>query len=427
MSFHDTPSLFQTQKPSPLAYRLSPSKLEDYVGQQHLLGPKGPIRRMIERKQLLSMILWGRPGCGKTSLARLLSISTQSHFVALNAVTGSISDLKKIQIEATHHASLGQSSLLFIDEIHRFTKTQQDVLLPSVESGLLTLIGATTENPFFSVISGLISRCHIFELHPLQKEDLETLTQKATQNLGLTLSQEAIDWCVSHAQGDARSLLNIIELAHLSSTDTTLSVDYLNTLPLQTGQGLRDDDHYDLISAYIKSMRGSDPDAALYFLAQLLHQGEDPLFIVRRLLIFASEDIGNADPHALVLASALLETARFVGMPEIRIPLSQVTTYFAAAPKSNAAYVAINQALQYVKTTPYSMPEYLRDSHRPLSAEALSSAPYLYPHDYEHAICDQVYAPGCPSFYTPSNRGYEASILKRLDYYRSLKNKGGLL
>jgi putative ATPase len=418
------PGLFSsTEKHHPLAYLLAPKTLDDYVGQEHLVSPGKPIRNMIENDALISMIFWGPPGCGKTSLSRLLSSLCSADYFSLNAVTAKIADLKEVIIKAISAQHMGRKSILFLDEIHRFNKAQQDALLPDVESGLITLIGATTENPFFSVIPGLVSRCHIFQLHPHSPTTLSNLASRAFKHVSKTIDDDALKHLVNFAEGDARKLLNTIELISASSKDSHITSETLDTMPSLKGRSMNADDHYDMTSALIKSMRGSDPDAAVYWLARLLHQGEDPEFIARRLIIFASEDIGNADPQALVLASALIQAVKVIGMPEIRINLSHVTTYLASAPKSNAAYKAIGLAQDAIRAgTLFPVPEYLKDASYKGAKQLGHGKGYLYPHNYPDAVVKQTYMPEKLTLYTPKNSGYEAKIKQRLDENQSKRN-----
>ncbi|NBV42972.1 replication-associated recombination protein A [bacterium] len=331
----------------PLAYRLAPLTLNDYIGHQDIIGEGTPLRKMIEADRIPSLIMWGPPGSGKTSLARLISRVTQSQFIPLNAVNSKIQDLKQAVDQARSAPHL--RTIVFIDEIHRFTKTQQDALLPDVERGLITLIGATTENPFFSVIPGLISRCMIVEMKPYTEGEQRQLFSRAVAAAEIDSRWEppAIERAIRLSAGDARKLINLVEYVALTNPES-VTVTLIDQLSLSSGVAHNTDAHYDLISAFIKSMRGSDSDAALYWLARLLRGGEDPRFIARRLVIFASEDIGNADPAALGMATAAFAATETIGMPEVRIILGQVTAYFAAAPKSKAAYDAINAAIALV-------------------------------------------------------------------------------
>jgi putative ATPase len=406
-------SLFQNQH-HPLAYNLSPKSWEDYMGQTHLIGKGKILRNAIENDNLSSLILWGPPGCGKTSLSRLISARTSSNYYSINAVTGKVADIKDVIEKAKTHAYVSERTLLFIDEIHRFNKAQQDALLPEVESGLLTLIGATTENPFFAVIPSLVSRCQIYELHPLTKEELETLFNKAISNFShkVPISVEIKEKVIAQSNGDARKLLNALELIHASFNEKTPPT--LETLQpiLQQGVSYDKNTHYDVTSAFIKSMRGSDPDAALYWLAKMILGGESPEFIARRLIIFASEDIGNADPHALILATSLLSAVKFIGYPEAQINLSHVTAYLATAPKSNATYLAIKKAKKAIQDGHnYTVPNHLRDK----------GDGYLYPHNYPGHVVKQDYLPQAHSFYTPTENGYEKVIKQRLESVKAIQ------
>ena len=418
------PGLFSnTAKNQPLAYLLAPKTLDDYVGQEHLVAPGKPIRNMIENDALISMIFWGPPGCGKTSLSRLLSSLCSADYFSLNAVTAKIADLKEVIIKATSAQHMGRKSILFLEEIHRFNKAQQDALLPDVESGLITLVGATTENPFFSVIPGLVSRCHIFQLYPHSEDTLSTLADKALSHLSKTIEPVAKERLLHFVEGDARKLLNMLELISASSKTDHITEEVLETIPALKGRSMSADDHYDMTSALIKSMRGSDPDAAVYWLARLLHQGEDPEFIARRLIIFASEDIGNADPQALVLASALIQAVKVIGMPEIRINLSHVVTYLASAPKSNAAYKAIGLAQEAIQAGKlFAVPPYLRDTHYKAAKKLGHGQGYKYPHNYPDAVVKQTYMPEKLSLYSPKESGFEADIKARLKHNQSLRD-----
>lgn len=400
-------SLFQNSH-HPLAYTLSPKNWADYIGQDHLIGPNSILRKSIDSDTLTSMIFWGPPGCGKTSLSRLISTKTKSHYYSINAVTGKVADIKEVIEKAKNHAFVSQKTVLFIDEIHRFNKAQQDALLPEVESGLLILIGATTENPYFSVIPSLVSRCQIYELKALSTAHLSRLCDIAISkfNHKVPISSDIKKRIITQAQGDARKLINILELISSSFNEFyTPTLDRLEPI-LQHGVSYDEQLHYDLISAFIKSMRGSDPNAAIYWLSKMLLGGESPEFIARRLIIFASEDIGNADPHALVLATSSLTAVKFIGMPEAQITLSHVTTYLASAPKSNASYIAIKKATSAIKDgINYPVPDHLKDK----------SKGYIYPHDYPHAIAPQEYLPTQHTFYSPKENGYEKTIKQRLD------------
>lgn len=388
---------------APLAYKLAPQNISDYVGQPELMQHGEIIHQLLLKKTVVSCVLWGPPGCGKTSLARLLATHSNAQFAQLNAVTAKIADLNLLINQARQYQKIGKKFVLFIDEIHRFSKTQQDVLLPVVEDGTLFLIGATTENPYFSVISGLTSRCHIFELQALPLEALEELIDNAlnTFHSEVSLDEDAKKLLIAQANGDGRKLLNGLELAIINQTNNIITKESVEVLFKNSGEAQNDDSHYDLISAYIKSMRNSDPDAALYWLARLLAGGEDPMFIARRIVIFASEDVGNKDPDALNLAVSCLTAVKHIGMPECRINLAQVTTYLATTKKSNASYVAINKAQAYLKNQdrPYQVPNYLRDSHYSAAKKLGHGTGYSYPHNQKDSKSDQKCWPGDECFY----------------------------
>ncbi|RLB67731.1 MAG: replication-associated recombination protein A, partial [Deltaproteobacteria bacterium] len=352
--FSSTPS---DKAPAPLAERLRPQRLDEMVGQQHLLGEEGVLRRLIEQDQLTSALFWGPPGTGKTTLARVIAQTTRSHFIAFSAVLQGVKDIREVVAKAQQERNYyGRRTLLFIDEIHRFNKAQQDALLPWVENGDIILIGATTENPSFEVNSALLSRSRVFVLEPLAAEDIQELLKRAIsvqEGLGLQqlkIEDKAIEFIAEQAHGDARIALNTLEIAAVTTADKTIrhsdAAAAMQKAPLLYDKGA--EEHYNVISAFIKSMRGSNPDAAIYWLARMIEAGEDPLFIARRMVIFAAEDVGNADPRALQVAVATQQAVHFIGMPEGRIPLAQAVTYLATAPKSNAAYVAVSEAQKEV-------------------------------------------------------------------------------
>ena len=357
-----------TQKPpktplphSPLAYRLAPSTFDDYVGQAHLLSEGQPLRILIEKDRIPSLILWGPPGCGKTSLSRLIATLSKADYIALNAVHAKVADIKTVIDKALKHS---KRTLVFIDEIHRFSKLQQDALLPDVENGTLTLVGATTENPYFSVIPGRLSRTQVFELYPLEESDLKCLLDKTCRTLSVKLTSEAENLLLSFAKGDARKLITLLETAAsaLPSDDVPISASFLESLTQSRGVGLDSNAHYDWISALIKSMRASQPKEAIYWLARLLKGGEDPRFIARRLVIFSSEDIGTADSVALPLAMSAFNASEVIGAPEIHINLAHVVTYLAHAPKNRTAYDAIRHAFQQIDEGDIrAVPEHLRN------------------------------------------------------------------
>jgi putative ATPase len=418
---------------APLAARMRPRTLEEYAGQSHILGPGRLLRRAIEADRLSSIILYGPPGTGKTSLAGLIAARTQSRFIELSGVEGSVADIRKAVGTAAIEARNGGRTLLFIDEIHRFNKAQQDALLPDVERGTVRLIGATTQNPFFSINSPLVSRSQIFQLQPLSTEDLVALEHRAVADkerglgtLPIDLEEGAARHLATVSDGDARKCLNALEIASLTTplgpdgririTLAVASESIQKKALVYDGTG---DDHYDTASAFIKSLRGSDPDAALYWLAKMLHAGEELRFITRRLVIFASEDVGLADPLALPLAISAHQAVEFVGLPEARITLSHATVYLATAPKSNSAYAALGNAEADIGAgRTLAVPSHLKDSHYK-GAKALGHGQgYQYPHDHEGGYVPQAYLPEGRTYYTPTRHGAEARIADRLEAWR---------
>jgi putative ATPase len=371
---------------APLAMRLRPSTLDEFVGQEQVLGKDSALRLAIAADRVGSMILYGPPGSGKTTLARIVAHTTGAHFEELSAVSATVKDVREVLAAARERLGAeGRRTILFLDEIHRFNKAQQDALLPAVEEGLVTLIGATTENPYFEVNSALLSRTQIYELEPLSEEELATVVERGAAQLGVDLPGDLIMLVAQRAGGDARNALNILELA----TQTAMSGDQIPTAeqvedaarkrPLVYDKG--GDAHYDFISAFIKSMRGSDPDAAVYYLAAMLEGGEDPRFIARRMIVLASEDIGNADPRALQVAVAAAQAVEHVGLPEARLNLSQASIYLARAPKSNASYVAIKEATQDVREHGHLRPpDELRDASYYGAKKLGRGQGYIYPH-----------------------------------------------
>ncbi len=420
-----TTSLFDTHLP-PLADRIRPRSLDEFVGQTHLLSSGKILSRITDAKSLFSIILWGPPGSGKTTLARILANSTDAHLVELSAVSSGVKDLRNVIETGRHQKEMGRYTLLFIDEIHRFSKSQQDALLHAVEEGIVILIGATTENPSFEVISPLLSRCKTLVLKPLRAIDLETIIQHAFRSDvklisgKITIPDQVKNQLVNASGGDARKMLNTLDICiHLVGDSGVISEDILSEA-LQSTTQIYDksgDYHYDTISAFIKSVRGSDPDAAIYWLAIMLEGGEKPEFIARRLVILASEDVGNADPHGLVLASSGFQAVHAIGMPEAAIVLSQVTTYLASAPKSNAAYRAIKSAQQYVQDNPTpGVPLHLRNAPTSFMKKQNYGKGYQYPHDFpDHFVADS-YSPDSvqETFYEPTEQGYESFFRKRL-------------
>jgi putative ATPase len=391
---------------APLAYRMCPRTLEEYLGQGHILGPGKLLRRAIEADRVSSIILYGPPGTGKTALARVIAHRTKASFTWLNAATAGLEELRKMIRRARADRAKGIKTILFLDEIHRFNKLQQDALLPDVEEGTLTLIAATVENPFFYVNSALLSRSQVFELKPLAREELLSVLRTALGDkerglgsLNVTVTDDALEHLAKMADGDARKALSALEIAVLTTPpdgEGRIAVNRdITEESIQKKAVLYDrkgDQHYDTISAFIKSMRGSDPDAALYYLAKMIYAGEDPRFIARRIIICASEDVGNKDPMALVVASAALRAVEFVGMPEGRIPLAQAAIYVANAPKSNASYMAIEAALKDVQEEEtMEVPDHLKDSHYPGAKKLGHGEGYKYPHNYPGGLVEQEY------------------------------------
>ena len=417
---------------APLAERMRPQTLDECFGQEHLLGEGKLLRMMIESDQLPSLIFWGPPGSGKTTLARVIANATKSHFIFFSAILAGIKEIREIVREAQDEWGYrGQKTILFVDEIHRFNKSQQDAFLPYVEKGLFTIIGATTENPSFEVIAPLLSRCKVLVLNPLDSKALVNILKAALDDeergLGkerLIISDEALEVIAAYADGDARVALNTLETAARllggKVIDLAAVQEALQKKPLLYDKG--GEEHYNVISAFIKSLRGSDPDAALYWLARLLEAGEDPLFILRRMVILAAEDIGNADPRALQITVATLQGFQFVGMPEGRILLGQATTYLATAPKSNASYTGIDAALAEVRNSgALPVPLHIRNAPTKLMKELGYHAGYRYSHDYENAYADQEYLPEKLQgrrFYAPKGRGYEKTINERMQQLR---------
>jgi putative ATPase len=418
---------------APLAARMRPRQLEDMVGQQHILGEGKLLRRAIEADRLGSIILYGPPGCGKTTLAEVIAKTTHRRFERTSGVLANVSILRKLLEGAVHWKKMnGQDTILFIDEIHRFNKSQQDVLLPYVENGDIILIGATTHNPFFFINTPLNSRSQIFQLNPLTEEEIAQLLERAVVSpLGLKGMVSATDEGLQHlsavCEGDARRALNALEIAALTTPPGDDGIVHLTRAEIEESVQKKavvydhdEDEHYDTISAFIKSVRGSDPNAAVYWLAKMLYAGEDPRFIARRLIILASEDIGNADPRGITVAVSAMQAVEFIGMPEARITLSQATTYLACAPKSNASYLAVNAAMQDVengRTLP--VPKYLQSGPKPDKGDVK----YRYAHNGNDHFVDQEYVPTDKIYYEPADQGYEETIRKRIEYWNSLRKK----
>lgn len=430
------------EKHTPLALRMRPESLAEFVGQEHILAPGKLLRRAVEQDILRSIILYGPPGVGKTTLAYVISRTTQGVFIDVSATTIGAPGLKTLIEEAQRRRAYhGQRTILFVDEIQRLNKAQQDVLLPAVEKGDLVLIGATTENPFFEVNAALLSRSQIYQLRPLSRENLLEVANRALKSAGglgqtpASLSQEALEHLLTVAGGDARVLLNILEFAVLTALPDDQgrrNIDLKAAEEAAQVQRVRydksGDNHYDVTSAFIKSLRGSDPDAALYWYARMLHAAEDPRFIVRRLLVHAAEDVGLADPNALLMAQAAALALEWVGMPEARLPIAQAILYIATAPKSNSVLSSLERAQRLVaQTEAEPVPIHLRDSHYQGAARLGHGEGYKYPHDYPHHFVKQSYLPPNVSgerLFRPSDQGREKLIKERLLYFEKLKEGG---
>lgn len=428
------------EKEAPLASRLRPETLDDIVGQQHILGKDKLLYRAIKADKLSSIILYGPPGTGKTTIARVIANTTKAVFTQMNATVAGKKDMEQVVAEAKDRRGMyGQKTILFVDEIHRFNKGQQDYLLPFVEDGTVILIGATTENPYFEVNSALISRSVIFRLEPLDKQDIQTLLRRAVYDVekGMgayhaNITDDALEFLADMSNGDARTALNAVELGILTTEPSedgrihiTLEVAAECIQKRVTLYDKNGDNHYDTISAFIKSMRGSDPDAAVYYLARMIYAGEEPAFIARRIMICAAEDVGNADPQALTVAVSASQAVERLGMPEARIPLAQAAIYVACAPKSNAAYGAIDEALDWVahhKTEP--IPPYLQDAHYAGAGKLGNGIGYKYAHNFENHWVKQQYLPDGVeghAFYHAGDLGYEA---KMKQWLKDLKQEG---
>jgi len=429
-------------KEAPLAARMRPTSFDEFVGQEHIVGKGRVLRRAIESNKLPSIVLWGPPGSGKTTLAYIIASTTSSHFSPVSAVSAGVADLRKIIEGAKEQRKLNrQRTILFIDEIHRFNKAQQDAILPFVEDGTITLIGATTENPSFEVISPLLSRCQVFTLKPLTNDEIRIITFRAMKDslrglgaLNVNMADDALEHLVTMSNKDARSALNILEMAALTTPADTKGKRYISLAVIEDAIQQRalaydkgGEQHFDTISALHKSMRGSDPDASLYWLARMLEAGEDPLYIARRLVRFASEDIGMADPQALVVAMAAQQAVHFIGMPEGNLALAEAAVYLATAPKSNSLYTAYSQVQEEIKKgTSQSVPLHLRNPVTSLMKDIGYGKGYKYAHDYPGHFVKQQNLPDSlqgKRFYTPGDQGYEKEVSERLKGWRQKQDK----
>jgi len=432
----------EEKKQIPLADRMRPETLDEFVGQEHIVGEGRILRKMVKEDKLVSLIFWGPPGSGKTTLARIIARLSKSYFVQFSAVTSGVAEVRKVMKEArVRLRAYNQRTILFIDEIHRFNKAQQDAFLPHIEDGTIVLIGATTENPSFEVIGPLLSRVKVFTLERLTSQEIKKILTRAIKDKRKGLGQykieidpEALELIVDGSNGDARVALSALEIATETSKPDKENTRYIKLKTaeeaLQSKSLLYDktgEEHYNVISAFIKSMRGSDPDAALYWLARMIEAGEDPRFIARRMVIFASEDIGNADPQALSIATAASQAVEFVGLPEAQINLAQAVTYLASAPKSNASYIGLLAAREDVKKTlNLPVPLYLRNPVTPLMKKLGYGKNYKYPHNFPQAKVEQRFLPeGLEKrkYYRPTQRGFEKIISKRLEPNNGNKSK----
>ena len=432
----------RVSREAPLAARMRPTTLDEFVGQQHILGEGRVLRRSIEADQAPSIVLWGPPGTGKTTLARIIAHMTKSHFEPVSAVESGVADLRRVVAEARERRGLtGQRSILFIDEIHRFNKAQQDVVLPHVEDGSITLIGATTENPAFEIVAPLLSRSRVYTLSALTDDEIRLLIDRALTDhdrglgqLNARINEDAEEALISLCGGDARMALTALEVA---VTATPPDADGERVIDIQTiedaiqHRALRYDkggeEHYNVISAFIKSMRASDPDAALYWMARMIESGEDPLFVVRRMVIFAAEDVGLADPRALGVAVACQQAVSFVGMPEGYLPMAEACLYLATAPKSNSAYKAYLVAQEDVRSAgALPVPLHLRNAPHPLMSQMGYANGYKYPHDYPGHVVDQLSRPESLEnhrYYAPTTQGAEAEVKARLEQFAELRRR----
>jgi putative ATPase len=420
MDLFDTQGEDALRRRAPLAERLRPRSLGEVIGQNHLTGSGGPLRTAAEKGRLGAIVLWGPPGTGKTTLAHALASQMEGEFVPLSAVTSGVKDVRAALDAARERLKYeGRGTILFVDEVHRFNKAQQDALLPSLEEGLVDFVGATTENPSFEVIAPLLSRSRVLRLQPLSEEDLASLLDRGQQALGMEVTPEAQTYLLRLSGGDGRRLLNSLEAAAAAAASKRVEVADVEGAVGEKSLRYGREEHYDVVSAFIKSVRGGDPNAALHYLARMIEAGEDLVFIARRLVILASEDIGNADPNGLPLAMAAAQAVQLVGMPEGRIPLAQAVTYLASAPKSNASYVGINKALDDVRRglVP-EVPMHLRNAVTGLMRDEGYGAGYRYAHDDEPEGMNDRYLPdglAGRAYYEPKDRGAEDGIKKRLD------------
>lgn len=421
---------------APLAARMRPRTLKDYIGQTHIVGEGKLLNRAIDADRLASLILYGPPGVGKTTLALCICNQTKSHFERINAVSSNVEEMRRVISGAQHRRSTsGRKTVFFIDEIHRFNKAQQDVLMPDIEEGSIILVGATVFNPFFSLVSPLLSRSLVFELQPLSADEMIDVLNRALTdkehglgNLPIKIDDKALQFLASMCDGDARKGLNSLEVAALTTPKSkdgiihiTLDIAQESIQKKALNYDATGDNHYDTISAFIKSMRGSDPDATLYWLAKMIYAGEDPRFLARRIVICASEDVGNADPNALVVANSAMQATEVVGLPEARIILAQAAVYIACAPKSNAVYLGIDKALADVQAKGIQqVPTHLKDGHYKGAKTLGHGVGYQYAHDFPHHYVKQAYMPHDAVYYEPTTMGYEAKIKERMEKLKKL-------